>query len=629
MDGDTGPLAGIEAADLERVGQITRLYLIVHNRPADPAGLAVYVRALRDGRTLAELAADFLASEEFTGRVARGEAAAEIWRNAGGPGGLPPPTGRLADDVARLITSDAVMMKLPVVPALYPAGVPLSDAAGYRLWLAQRQRPEPPCPGGGRVSFVMTVTRHVPRLHAVSAVAAALDQGGALDIVVRGWAPRWLKQLTTGRPGVRIHVAPPWCREPAMVERGLASTPDGLVAVISADTVLDRTAARILGAVDADIVLADDDLLDGDGRRHSPRFGTAWDYDRVRATGPIGLVAIRTALIRQASGGETDRLLHAASLTSPDRIVHIPAVLLSRRTIPEPPRAPPVPLYPVPGAPPRVSAIIPTRDRADLLRACTAGLLQRTAYPELELLIVDNGSTEPEALRLLDGLAAERRVRVLAQPGPFNWSALNNAGVAAMQGDIAVLLNNDIEVIEPGWLHGLVAQAIRPEVGAVGAKLLYPDGRVQHAGVALGPNGRGTHVWRYSQGEAPGYLDQLRVTRQVSAVTGACLAIRRDVYRQAGGCNEALPITWNDVDLCLRVRALGLHVVWTPHARLLHREQATRGNDDTPDRQAMFRQGQAFMRARWGEAMERDPFWSPNLRPGEGPDEIEPRLAVD
>jgi GT2 family glycosyltransferase len=257
------------------------------------------------------------------------------------------------------------------------------------------------------------------------------------------------------------------------------------------------------------------------------------------------------------------------------------------------------------------------------------GLMQRTDYAALELLIVDNGSTEPAALRLLDDLAHDGRVRVLARPGPFNWSALNNAGVAAMRGEVALLLNNDIEVIEPGWLQELVAHAIRPEVGAVGAKLLYPDGRVQHAGVALGPDGRGTHVWRFSPAEAPGYLDQLRVVRQVSAVTGACLAVRRAIYQQAGGCDEALPITWNDVDLCLRVKALGLQVVWTPHARLLHREQATRGTDDKPERQALFRQAQDVMRARWGEAIDKDPFWSSNLRPGEGPDEIEPRLAID
>ncbi len=613
---------------MERVRQVARLYLIVHRRPPDPGGLAAYVRALREGRTLAGLAADFLASGEFTGRVSPDEAEAEIFRNAGGASGLPTSTGRLADDVASLITSDVVMGRLPLLPALYPMGIPLDDAAGYRLWLSERHQLGHAESTVQPVSFVMVVTRQVRRAHASAGIAAALDQGAALDIVVRGWIPGWLKALTAGRPDVALHVVPPWFREQAMLERGLGLATGALVAVIDADSVLDPAAARTLTAVDADIVLADDDLLDVDGRRHSPRFGTAWDPDRLQAAGPTGLVAMRTALVRQAGSGAANRLMRVAALTLPARIAHVPAVLLSRRT-PEPPCDPARVVYPLPALPPRVSVIIPTRDRADLLRTCTAGLLETTAYPELELLIVDNGSTDPEALQLLDGLASLKQVRVLTRPGPFNWSALNNDGVANMQGEIALLLNNDIEVIEPHWLWQLVAHAIRPEVGAVGAKLLYPDGRVQHAGVVLGPNGRGTHVWRFSAPEATGYLDQLRIVRQVSAVTGACLAIRRATYEQAGGCDEGLPITWNDVDLCLRVRALGLQVVWTPHARLTHHEQATRGNDNSPERQAMFRQAQDMMRVRWGDAMDRDPFWSPNLRPGEGPDEIEPRLAVD
>ena len=209
-------------------------------------------------------------------------------------------------------------------------------------------------------------------------------------------------------------------------------------------------------------------------------------------------------------------------------------------------------------------------------------------------------------------------MRVLPQPGPFNWSALNNAGVDFMQGQVVVLLNNDTDVLEPGWLRELVSQAMRPEVGVVGAKLLYGDGRVQHAGVVLGPTGRSGHMWRYMPGDARGYLDQLVATRRVTAMTGACLAMRRDIYLAAGGCDaEGLPITWNDVDLCLRIRALGLQAIWTPYARMLHLEQATRGTDDTPENHIRFLREQAWMRARWGDAIDHDPFWSPNLLPSE------------
>ncbi len=610
---------------MERVGHVARLYQLVHRRRADADGLAAYVRALREGRPLAALAADFLNADEFTGRVAAGDETAEIWRNAGQPDGLPAATGCLAEDLAHLVTCEAVIARLPLVPMFYPDGVPLSDAAGYRLWLAQR-RPMPPA-GSRRVTFVMAVTREVPRAHVVAAVASVLGQHGTAELVVvcRHLVPRWLRAMLHGKRGVTLHATLPWCRTADMVERGVALASGECVAVIGADTVLDPSAAAYLAASQADIVLADDDLLGTEGR-HSPRFGSAWDPDRVREAGTTGLVAMRTGLARQV--GAENRLLRAAALTEPARIAHLPEVLLSRRGSEAAVRPARI-IYALPNPPPRLSVIIPTRDRADLLRACTAGLLHRTDYPDLELVIVDNGSAQPEAVRLLSELDADRRVRVLAQPGPFNWSALNNAGVAAMQGEVAVLLNNDIEVIEPGWLREMAAQAIRPEVGAVGAKLLYPDGRVQHAGVVLGPHGRGTHVWRFSAAEAPGYLDQLRVLRRVTAVTGACLAIRRVTYQQAGGCDEALPVTWNDVDLCLRVRRLGLQVVWTPYARLIHREQASRGSDDTPERQASFRAAEAIMRTRWGDALDRDPFWSPHLRPAEGPDEIEPRLAID
>ena len=260
-----------------------------------------------------------------------------------------------------------------------------------------------------------------------------------------------------------------------------------------------------------------------------------------------------------------------------------------------------------------------------MLGRCVDGLLHRTDYPDIEVLIVDNGSTDPVALNLLQELARDGRVRVLSQPGPFNWSALSNFGVGQMSGEIAVLLNNDTDIIDPAWLRELVSQALRPDVGAVGAMLLYPDGTVQHAGVILTPSDHALHIWKGMPGDARGYRDALIVTREVTAVTGACLATRRDVYERIGGCDaEHLPVTWNDVDYCLRVRELGLRVIWTPHARLLHLEQASRGSDDLPDNQARFRREQAVMKARWGTVLRTDPFHSPNLYP----DETGSRLAV-
>ena len=267
--------------------------------------------------------------------------------------------------------------------------------------------------------------------------------------------------------------------------------------------------------------------------------------------------------------------------------------------------------YPLPTLPPRASIVIATRNRAELLAPCTEGILNRTGYPDIELVLVDNGSDDPAALALLDRLATDPRTRVLRQPGPFNWAALNNAGVAASTGDVVVLLNNDTDVTHPEWLTELVTQALRPGVGAVGAKLLYPDGTIQHAGVVLGHDGHAIHMWRGTQGD--GYLDSLAVVREVAAVTGACMALPRAVYDAVGGCETGLPVTWNDVDLCLRVRARGLRILWTPHASLLHLEQASRGSDETPENLARFFREQAWMRTRWGGALTHDPFLNPQL----------------
>ena len=177
-----------------------------------------------------------------------------------------------------------------------------------------------------------------------------------------------------------------------------------------------------------------------------------------------------------------------------------------------------------------------------------------------------------------------------------------------------LLLNNDIEVLHRDWLREMVSHAVRPGVGAVGARLLYPDGTLQHGGILLGPEGAATHVGRGAARDAPGYLGQLTCTRDLSAVTAACLAMSRDVWGAVGGMDERLAVTWNDIDLCLRVRAAGLRVIWTPHAVLLHREGVTRGLEarDTA-RQERFREEQALVRATWGDAVERDPFLNPNL----------------
>jgi GT2 family glycosyltransferase len=274
-------------------------------------------------------------------------------------------------------------------------------------------------------------------------------------------------------------------------------------------------------------------------------------------------------------------------------------------------------VWPLPASDPLVSVIIPTRDRSDLLAQCVEGILHRTDYCNLEVLIVDNGSVEPATLTLFDQLtSSDSRVSILAHPGPFNYSALNNAAARAATGEVLLLLNNDIDVIDSGWLRELVSHAIRPDVGVVGAKLLYANEQVQHGGIVLGPNGQIIHVHRLANRNDPGYRGQLAHARTLSAVTGACAAIRRAVFFEVGGLDEVnLTMAFNDIDLCLRVGDYGYRVVWTPFAELFHLESASRGLDDAnPTKRERFLRELQYMRKTWGSLLESaDPFHNPNL----------------
>jgi GT2 family glycosyltransferase len=257
---------------------------------------------------------------------------------------------------------------------------------------------------------------------------------------------------------------------------------------------------------------------------------------------------------------------------------------------------------------------VPTRDRARLLARCADGVLRGTDYTPLELLIVDNDSRQRRTARLLRRLQADRRVRILPYPGAFNWSAMNNAAVRAARGEVIVLLNNDVEVLEPGWLRHMVSLALRSDTGVVGARLLFPDGTVQHAGITLGPGGVADHVLHHAPGDAPGYQGMLAVTRTVAAVTGACMVMRRAVFDTVGGFEEAhLGVTCNDVDFCLRVRAKGWRVACTPLAVLRHHEAMSRGPDATTAQLDRARSERMYLLATWGAAAEHDPYLGPNL----------------
>lgn len=259
-----------------------------------------------------------------------------------------------------------------------------------------------------------------------------------------------------------------------------------------------------------------------------------------------------------------------------------------------------------------VSVVIPTRDHADDLRRCIESVFRRTAYPRYEIVIVDNGTEEPSAVRYLDELRGDARIRIVRSDAPFNFSRLVNLGAARAAGEYVLLLNNDTQVIAPEWMDEMVSFARLPEVGAVGAKLYYPDGTIQHAGVVVGLGGIAGHAFLNCSREDPGTNGRMIVAHEYSAVTGACLMVRRKVFDQVGGFDPRLAVAFNDIDFCMRLRALGYHNVWTPFAELYHCESRSRGIDLDPDKAERFQSEIFFFHDRWRSALEAgDPFYHP------------------
>jgi GT2 family glycosyltransferase len=263
----------------------------------------------------------------------------------------------------------------------------------------------------------------------------------------------------------------------------------------------------------------------------------------------------------------------------------------------------------------KVSIVIPTRDHAADLDRCLRSIFEKSTYANFEIVLLDNGTSEPEALAALRlwALRAPDRITVVRYDVPFNFSALNNHAVRHTDGRYLLFLNNDTEVITADWIEALLEQAQRPAVGAVGALLLYEDRTIQHAGVVLRIGGVAGHGHRHFDADAPGYHDTLRTTTNFSAVTGACMMMRRAVFDEVGGFDEAFAVAYNDVDICLRIRERGYRVVYVPHAVLYHFESKTRGTIDTPEKKARDDRERAIMQARWNSAEREDPYYNPNL----------------
>ena len=406
------------------------------------------------------------------------------------------------------------------------------------------------------------------------------------------------------------------------------------------------------------LLYSDEDKLDPRGRRYDPHFKPDWNPDLFTAQNYVSHLSVYATELARRAGGfrvgfegaqDFDLTLRCIDQIGAREIRHIPHVLYHWRSITgstaggaeakpyaqdaacravqehfertgvaaqvEPVaggylRA----RHPLPAERPRVSLIIPTRDRADILRTCVGSILSRTDYPNFEILLLDNESREPAALDYLASVSKNERVVVHRCAGSFNYSQLNNFGVAEASGSFIGLMNNDLEVMNSAWLSEMIRHGARPEIGAVGARLWYPNGTIQHGGVILGAGGIGSHAHAGLARGDHGYFSRPHLTQNLSAVTAACLLVRKDLYLEMGGLDATnLPVGFNDVDFCLRLQAAGYRILWTPEADLCHHESASRGFEDTREKRERFLAEVDYMRQKWGAQLKSDPAYNPNL----------------
>ena len=422
----------------------------------------------------------------------------------------------------------------------------------------------------------------------------------------------------------------------AFIEAGDELSPDALFELVN----------RLQQDPASDLVYSDEDAIAADGRRENPLFKPEWSPDLLLSMNYVVCAGLlRRRLVDEIGGFSTelgpgqlyDLVLRLSEKTN--RIAHVPKVLYHQRGHPATlaatrrlaiheescavaaalarrGRRGRVTNMSAQQGPrcyatrfelretPLVSIIIPTRNNRRLLQNAIESIRRHTGYTRYEILVVDNHSTEPGTVEYLASLPSG--CQVLRWNDRFNYSAINNLAVRHAQGEQLLFLNDDVEVISPDWLTAMLEHAERPEVGVVGARLLYQDGRIQHAGVVVGINQGAANAFRRRSREAASpRLAEL--VRDVSAVTGACMMVRRQVFDEVGGFDESLPVIFNDVDLCLRIRDRGYIVLYTPHAQLYHYEGSTRGRRDPKRDRTLFQE-------RWAHLLAHtDPYYNPNL----------------
>jgi len=478
--------------------------------------------------------------------------------------------------------------------------------SAYSLWI---ERTEPGLhaqllQGSGALQSLITV---------VDALASEEDADSTIEsIILAGGCPVIVGNA--GKSGIRQ------VRRPAELAQ-LVSPSGSWLCIVNAG---DRLASKALQIYDrfagtsgeAKIIYSDDDL-DDDGRRHSPHFKSSWNSDLFVhhdfITGSA-IIRVTSDLIAGLGSENWPEQLTKRVIGQGAAPIHLPAVLHHRRRRPAPvvPEKSPIPL--LQNETPTVAVIIPTRNSLSYLRNCIAGV-RGSDYPAIELIVVDNDSDDPATLDYLEALEGEG-VRILRVGGDFNFSALNNVAAKHARADFLCFLNNDVEIVDPDWLALLVRQAVRPELGAVGCRLLYPDGTVQHAGVVIGVGGGAAHAHKNVGASDEGYFLRDKLPQRVSAVTAACLVLSKEKFLAVGGFNEVdFPVAFNDVDLCLKLNARGWQSFYEPRAVLVHHESKSRGSDRHKRNRSRFAGELAALKRHWATDRRRDPYHHPHLSP--------------
>ena len=414
---------------------------------------------------------------------------------------------------------------------------------------------------------------------------------------------------------------------------------------------------------DVDLIYSDSDVISENGVRFDPYFKPDWNPALMLSQNTFNHLGVyRHSLVKKVGGfregfegsQDHDLVLRCSEETTSERIRHIPRILYHWRAIPgstasisglaakpyawvagkraieehlehigTPGIVNPSPAgdhYQVSYIPngifPKVSIVMPSECKLTLLKHCLESLLSRTTYPDFEILLVLNEVqySVPEQAEFLKGIISDPRVKVLVYPDqPFNSSKRYNWAIAQCRSPLLCLMNDDMEVISDNWLEKLVIRVQISGVGAVGPLLLYPDNRIQHAGVILGLGGIAGHQFSGLQKGTPWSFGQAENEQDLSCVTAACMLMRKEVFDSIGGFNEELSAAYNDVDLCIRIRKAGWRIIWTPEVEFYHHESASIGTHDRPERSVLFQAEAALMRKLWGETLDNDPFYNPNL----------------